>query len=69
MQKALYLVFVLLVLGGILFILAALWIVPEKQTVDRSVLNTRCSILNKTRSSFFNIKMVTKNVEYGERQY
>ncbi|XP_023345314.1 protein spinster homolog 1 [Eurytemora carolleeae] len=49
MQKALYLVFVLLVLGGILFILAALWIVPEKHTVDRLLEEQLEQLENKRR--------------------
>ena len=35
LQHAIYLAFALLTLGGILFLLAAIWIIPEKQAVDR----------------------------------
>jgi hypothetical protein len=36
LQHAIYLAFGLLTLGGILFLLAAIWILPEKTAVDRS---------------------------------
>jgi hypothetical protein len=36
LQHAIYLAFGLLTLGGILFLLAAIWIIPEKTAVDRS---------------------------------
>jgi hypothetical protein len=35
LQHAIYLAFALLALGGVLFLLAAIWILPEKEAVDR----------------------------------
>ena len=35
LQQALFLAFSMLVLGGLLFCVAAIWIVPEKLAVDR----------------------------------
>ena len=35
LQYAIYLALGLLTLGGVLFVLAAIWILPEKEAVDR----------------------------------
>jgi len=37
LQQALFLAFSMLVLGGVLFCVAAIWIVPEKLAVDRAI--------------------------------